>query len=441
MLTTTTDNLKARMSGTRLSHFPQTFQDAISITQRLGIRYLWIDSLCIIQDSLSDWEAESARMGDVYTNSFLTIAATHSTNSHGQGNTNLDTSPLLTRAWAFQERLLSTRTLHVHAEELFWECKSRNMCECTALDTQSHQQQSELEILPGSQGFKGRYAEICAGIQSIQQMADYWLRLVVAYSSLTLTYESDRLQALSGLATRLSKHFRSEYLAGLWAFDLPRSLIWRRIKTESKDHRKAYVRVNLVRETGGVSEILSDDKLSVTFGTPSWSWAAVQPQDGYAISYRHHTLMISLCRYKNDPRIEVLSVKCPSAGETPFGSVRSGKLAIKGALIPTMCKLRGDDGTPLKEPLLFAEGTEEGSKVLFDNDEITDMEGRNLWSLVIGSVEDLWPSKSKMQRFDQALVLQKSSREPNAFERVGLVTVDTDKGWFHGTSVESIIIV
>jgi hypothetical protein len=141
-----------------LDALPETFKDAISITRRLGIRYLWIDSLCIIQDSIEDWRKEASAMGDVYKNSFLNIAATGSKESsegyfhkrsydfiepievsptwkkstkgpylwlHNIGLVRyvLNMSPLLQRGWVLQERLLSPRVLHFGKDELFWECQ------------------------------------------------------------------------------------------------------------------------------------------------------------------------------------------------------------------------------------------------------------------------------------------------------------------------------
>lgn len=67
--------------GTPLSQLPKTFQDAVRITRRLGIRYLWIDCLCIIQDDVQDWEREAASMASIYRNSYLTIAASASSDS------------------------------------------------------------------------------------------------------------------------------------------------------------------------------------------------------------------------------------------------------------------------------------------------------------------------------------------------------------------------
>ena len=82
-ITTTSQTLPDFVKGIRLSTMPATFRDAISITRRLGYRYLWIDSLCIIQDSDEDWKHESAVMGQIYGHSDCTIAATGSADSNG----------------------------------------------------------------------------------------------------------------------------------------------------------------------------------------------------------------------------------------------------------------------------------------------------------------------------------------------------------------------
>jgi hypothetical protein len=73
-LQTTTGNLESHMAGLP-GPFPQTFADAVAVTRMLGLRYLWIDSLCIIQDSHEDWVHESAHMATVYENAYVTISA------------------------------------------------------------------------------------------------------------------------------------------------------------------------------------------------------------------------------------------------------------------------------------------------------------------------------------------------------------------------------
>jgi len=74
-LTTTMANIAGRKCGISWDLLPNSFRDAVTITRGLGMRYLWIDALCIIQDDKSDWEREAAKMGQVYENAFLTIAA------------------------------------------------------------------------------------------------------------------------------------------------------------------------------------------------------------------------------------------------------------------------------------------------------------------------------------------------------------------------------
>jgi hypothetical protein len=137
------------------SQLPKTFQDAIKFTRAYGARFLWIDSLCIIQDSISDWQQESARMGDKYKNALCNIAATaasdgrvgcffnrnpllvqnfrlHIDSFRGHPSTtglygfvdgnfwgrNVDNAPLNRRAWVLQEQFLSPRILHCGKNQL-----------------------------------------------------------------------------------------------------------------------------------------------------------------------------------------------------------------------------------------------------------------------------------------------------------------------------------
>jgi hypothetical protein len=158
-----TQDLEAMKEGIEFSTLSKTFQDAIQITRGLGIPYIWIDSLCIIQDCQSDWFKESGLMGDIYANSYCNIAATaakdgtvgciykrdpilahplhvQTTWTDGEPTTyclidcnmwtrEVDDAPLNQRAWVFQERFLSPRNLSFGANRLFWECEGKRACE------------------------------------------------------------------------------------------------------------------------------------------------------------------------------------------------------------------------------------------------------------------------------------------------------------------------
>jgi hypothetical protein len=158
-----TSTLAAFRRGLSLSALPRTFQHAVYLTRLLKIRYLWIDALCIIQDSAADWAREASLMGDVYANSLLTISAAASDNSQGglfyarnphsvtpclislhkttsslddtqymyvykepkeYGHECISNMALGERAWAMQERLLSMRVLHFSRDQVRWECRT-----------------------------------------------------------------------------------------------------------------------------------------------------------------------------------------------------------------------------------------------------------------------------------------------------------------------------
>ena len=153
-LLTTLANLASRKERIRFDELPLTFQDAVTTTRKLKIPYLWIDSLCIIQDSQSDWEKEAGRMALVYAGSVCTLSALGSRNSHGgffgaaeterdfvfRYDLNLGSQririfarepndwvldgPLMERAWTLQERELSNRILFFSRSQLLWECKT-----------------------------------------------------------------------------------------------------------------------------------------------------------------------------------------------------------------------------------------------------------------------------------------------------------------------------
>lgn len=211
--TTNFDDLQRSVSNRMLS---KTFVDAIQIARAVGLAYLWIDSLCIIQDSNKDWEAEAGMMASVYGGSSLNIAASSARDgSEGcflkpldyaggftaqvcingekkivdfsRGNDysrNVTESHLATRAWTVQEKVLPSRTLHCGDRGLFWECRG----------------QSASEDFPDGFSEKHFLLNPKSVLWDDRDLKAYWTTLKHWYSRCDLTNPGDKLIALSGIA-------------------------------------------------------------------------------------------------------------------------------------------------------------------------------------------------------------------------------------------------
>jgi hypothetical protein len=191
----------------------KTFKEAISIARSLGFDYIWIDSLCIIQDDAEDWKHESVRMGSVYGRSALNIAATGASN--GQVGCIFDQEedwrfqvllqngvlyecfipealqpriedvPLMSRAWVVQERFLAPRTLHFTKQQVFWVCRCLTACEVWP------------EGIPRPKSFVDCSLDLPKGPNWLSRFG--WPTIVEQYSSCQLTMGRDKLVAISRL--------------------------------------------------------------------------------------------------------------------------------------------------------------------------------------------------------------------------------------------------
>lgn len=232
-------NIQQRTQDIALSELPKTFLDAVIITRKLGYRYLWIDSLCILQDSYEDWAYESRQMQDYYSKSVLTIASDLASGDHESFLDNQRSplaslkipftdknatspsyvyiskeytrpksvesisTPLNVRGWTLQEDMLSPRTLHYTSPELLFECQR---CRFSETDT-TPQGYTDDEVMNSVKRF---FLRPDAGLDDpilikYPHLMEYyhpinrWYRLVEDYCSRFLTFESDRLAALAGL--------------------------------------------------------------------------------------------------------------------------------------------------------------------------------------------------------------------------------------------------
>ncbi|KAF2399724.1 HET-domain-containing protein, partial [Trichodelitschia bisporula] len=242
-----------------LADLPALFRDAVLLTRQLGVSYLWIDSLCIVQDDPSDWERESALMCNLYANAYVTIALS---SLLGIPDTDYDARPLdytqeerfvgctapwensflISRGWVLQERLISQRTLHYTEAGLIWECATAMFCECLGPVSQEPFERSWKEEEP----------------KGLEGSLELWAHLVQWYTGLALTYESDRLIALAGLAARFEKQTDSRYICGVW---LDRSLFHLANQWDTKMAKWC--------PPGAV------ERNTETCTSPSWSWASI----------------------------------------------------------------------------------------------------------------------------------------------------------------------
>ncbi|KAK7523047.1 heterokaryon incompatibility protein-domain-containing protein [Phyllosticta citriasiana] len=230
-LTTTKASLPQHRRQIFWGGLPKTFQHAITVVRQLGLRYLWIDSLCIVQDDPRDWEQESKKMGDIYEKATLTIGASHASDStegffwerpapapavtlpyhdaagveQGHMYASLlpddyrtispEFGPLSQRAWATQEWLLSRRMLFYTRECMVWSCRTVTLRETrdTFHDTARNTR---------------------------------WKVVVEKYSARKLTRSEDRLIALQGLTNALQRRNRAKCILGVWDDALADQLLW-----------------------------------------------------------------------------------------------------------------------------------------------------------------------------------------------------------------------
>ncbi|KAH9874896.1 hypothetical protein J1614_004384 [Plenodomus biglobosus] len=234
-LVTTTLNLMCHLERIPWASLSILFQEAINITRTIGIRALWMDALCIVQDDQEDWERESQNMSSYNGNTCLTISASA---SHSPKNsillrlpskcilnkvptleyvhvqkipvhfnlraTRFKTSnpkciPLLRRAWAY-ERLLSRRILHLGPEGAVWEYRKASWCECS--------QRPDLWHGLLDTKFDAFVISHFSALFNMDRISGYWQTLLEMYMTRAIEYETDRLRAIQGLATQIN---------GFWA--------------------------------------------------------------------------------------------------------------------------------------------------------------------------------------------------------------------------------
>lgn len=293
-------------------------------------------------------------MSDIYRQSFLTIASISSPDSSGgcfssqkasdlcfrvegdnfncliaarhfEGdgivadlNAFKEMFPALTRAWIYQERILSRRILYCTHREFQFECLQDNSCECGNRYMPPHPA-PKTEASKAALQSKGQYAELekfhdMKGRFSARQIMQHWQKTVMQYTRLSLTKPSDKLPALSGCAKDIGRITQDQYLAGLWRKTLAEGMLWV-VNTPVDRHRPQVYRA------------------------PSWSWASVDTNRG--IEYIFSPKSRNRDVFQN--RIE--AAECVSGSVDQTGAVKSGSIRLRASVCPTylrricrMCK-------------------------------------------------------------------------------------------------------
>jgi hypothetical protein len=300
--TDTIDDLKTKVP---VSALPATFRDALYAIKYLGIKYIWIDSLCIIQDSTADWTREAQTMIKVYQRALINLAATRSQGSNmglfvdrdvglmysgvfqidngvvkgdffaveaaldsEHWDLEIETAPLNARGWVMQERLLSPRVAHFASEQIFWDCP-----ELTASETVPSGKQIWPRVVTAWVGRKND-SNLLNVPGRKDQAVGQWATVVNAYSKCQLTFNSDKFTAFSGLTEYFGGLLSDEYCCGLWRPHLEIQLCW-----IASQGRSGFSKRNDV--------------------APSWSWVSIdgpvkapQPQgyEGYDLTL-HSTVV------------------------------------------------------------------------------------------------------------------------------------------------------
>ncbi|KAF5711582.1 hypothetical protein FGLOB1_4941 [Fusarium globosum] len=334
-----------------LASLPNTIRDAITTTRDLGYEYLWVDSLCIIQDSKPDWIKESSQMGSIYGSAALTLAAAGASSVQDplfcrrdpravrpcvaniiQSSVHhrvsypwaiyphqperllfntINESPLSRRAWALQELLVSPRTLVFGSKQMVWSCATTEASETfpIGLDPKFS------TVVNESASLSYLRQKLMRASKLEGEPSEFWNDFISRYTKARLTFSSDTLVALQGIVERITEARRGskkgaselEYAAGLWRDEsFQQSLLWRP-KVGSSPTRPDYYRA------------------------PSWSWASL---DGEVDFFEQYIPWI--WNGKKTELAKILDV-CVEP-QTGYSLSTTGQ--IKSGLIEMQCHLR-----------------------------------------------------------------------------------------------------
>ncbi|EPE36495.1 hypothetical protein GLAREA_08658 [Glarea lozoyensis ATCC 20868] len=346
----TKESINSLHQGIPMDSIPSTLQDAILTTRMLGLRYLWIDSLCIVQDDELEWNIEASNMKNTYAGSSLTIAATDAIDSsegflnvhlHDEKalttsetvhqppfkepffrtlssdgeqrtvrvlphdfRTSIQDSALNQRGWVLQEMLLSPRIAHFAQTELSWHCKN------------SYRTETGLVLEPEQ-------------VLHTQRRADdhhmVWWNWMTSYSRRKFTVASDRLPALLGILDEYQSMTGDQPILGLWCGSFHQDLMWMRMKADSVTDESPFL------------------------GLPSWTWLSCRNM----VRFDFWNWEKNTPKLRADVRDHVALVDWEVVwSAAPFSSaIASTRLAIRGPAREMTLRIKPK--SPIRSPLIL----------------------------------------------------------------------------------------
>jgi hypothetical protein len=305
-------------AGIPLAALTRTLGEFVVAARRLGFRYVWIDCLCIIQDGDGgvDWGRESQTMHLVYRNSACNFSAgwsveqntglfnprdprqadqpavTLSVRETENGEAacrpyllsnpeasfwanEVASAPLNARGWVVQERFLSPRVLHFGRSEILFEC-------CESMSAERYPDgPPTIDTHSGLWKFKHFKIDKAIGHDNLYRI---WNAVLKAYANCQLTFTSDKLVAISGVARYLRRFFPNcNYIMGIWTHRIEHQLMWLSRAPSSADDQE----LDSIKELSPVTPVtgLPSAIASIPYRAPSFSWACV---DGQFYNYNPH---------------------------------------------------------------------------------------------------------------------------------------------------------
>ncbi|KAH7090617.1 heterokaryon incompatibility protein-domain-containing protein [Paraphoma chrysanthemicola] len=471
-LKTTSATIASHMIGIPLKSMPRNFQDAVFMTRALGVRYIWIDSLCIVQDSRDDWAAEGSQMDKIYKSAWLTLAATSASTSEDgfldyqlrdrsftiplqhcqspmeitlQARNNdhivarfmetrnssrlepdIDESTWNSRGWTLQERHLSQRILHFSRTQIFWECRRGFASECG----------TRIKQLPIS-------ITRAYGAGDSSDESDSETRSVDEYSSIEVGHDLTKsedvpVHSKSSLASAAWPSESINVRAGLydWWFTVladysNRKLTFTSDKFPAISGLAKEVNNTLSNITGKGDQYVAGlwiaalpecllwvpvqptrEGASDTFRAPSWSWACC-----------NGPFIPSLSSWPNlrpeSNTIDYVGHDCELETSNQYGSVKHAVLRIRAGLIRVKasysCIPDGNDG---RYNVTLVDSKEEFGVMTFDHLQDTKLQGQH---------HALYAMQVKVQcefmRGHSGLVVR-SANAPDTYKRIGVFSLD-----------------